>query len=573
LTEEITIGDVGVRIIIDEGVKYYPISYLSREVLLRRDNDILNNKIQRDIYKDYIKYFNVYYNDKIPYKTKYISEDGLKLVLSNSKASRLNSERRKALNVLLSYLDLPNVSEKEILINDISKEEMLLHNEYYRDIINEFISVNEGVKYQLCIKCCKYYPLHTDFFHFQNDKKTYEKICHDCKDDDKRNIINNNLYFVKYLYKIHREEGYLWYKNRNIVKLYEIFKSDKEIREILKKEDYLEIIKYLYDNGVINKDNLTMTYLRNNCGLIYILRSDLTLHGIYSYLFGEDYYLFPWKYDKFRFNKDIKFDYKFVNDIFNNYVIENNIIINKIFDYNYRDILKKCCLPKIIDNDLLLYVVSAYDYKYPGYKFKIYSENYYKRIENRILDLKYLIEKEMKLQIEKIPLYITNTYLQRSCNKLYGVLRKYYDYNLFNWINECYPGKFIESDFNISVIRNEFDSQEEAMVHDLLKKEFSNVVYNSKSCNRGNDRTVNFDGIMPDWFVFTRNGVYVIEYFGLYVKNKNSKRIKDYVERTDKKIKEYKKFNGYKFIYLYPEDIRKNMIGFYEKVKIIKQDN
>ncbi len=467
-------------------------------------------------------------------------------------------------------MDLPKITEKEIIIYNLPENELNLHNDYIKNIINDFISTyNEKrkLRYQLCIKCNRYYPQHSNFFHLQNDRKTFEKTCHDCKcsKDHKRRILNDSVLATR-LYEYYGEEGHKWYREHDVVKIYECcIRTHKTIipEEIVNKEDYLVIIKHLYENKIITEDNLTYELLKTN--RLNGIKEMFKLYEIYSYLFGKDFYLYYWKYKHFRFG-DIEITYDILNKILINYINEYNIIIEDIYNYDYIKLFQECNIYNFISNNTLDFLVKYYDYKYPGYKFKLRGNNYYKEINNRIFDLKYLIEEDLKIPIEKIPLYLTNTSIARLENKsLYYVLKIYYNYYLFDWINECYPNKFIETDFNVSIIRNEFGSEEEHMIHDILTSKFKNVLYNK----RNTVMTVNFNGMIPDWFVFTQIGVWIVEYFGLYVENKNSKMVNDYVERTDNKIDKYDEFKNYKFVYLYPDDLKENMKGVKEKISVI----
>lgn len=138
-------------------------------------------------------------------------------------------------------------------------------------------------------------------------------------------------------------------------------------------------------------------------------------------------------------------------------------------------------MTKFLDN-ILDFVVKYYDYKYAGYKFKIASVNYYKDKNNRIFDMKWLIEQELKIEIHKIPLYITLFLLNRQYRCLYDLIyrKKYYD-NLFEWIDECYPNIFTINDFVINYYRDTFDSLEESQVNEQLKSKLDNLIYNQRN--------------------------------------------------------------------------------------------
>jgi hypothetical protein len=172
----------------------------------------------------------------------------------------------------------------------------------------------------------------------------------------------------------------------------------------------------------------------------------------------------------------------------------------------------------------------------------------------------------MKVSLEKVPLYITLTALRNNgANTMYNVCKKYYK-NLYEWINEIYPNVFDPRDFDIHYIRNDFDSIDEAEIHDILKESFKNVIYNP----RNTDRTIVIDGMIPDWFIFTDIRCYIIEYFGLAVKrDTDNKRISEYQERTKYKIEKYNNIKDYGHVYIYPDDLKDNFNGLREKLKMV----
>lgn len=211
-----------------------------------------------------------------------------------------------------------------------------------------------------------------------------------------------------------------------------------------------------------------------------------------------------------------------------------------------------------------------YENKYAAYKFKTSSVNYWKKRENRNKALKYLIEEDMCLEIEKIPLYLTITSM-RNIGKttMYTVLKNYYS-GLYEWVNEVYPDIFDPKDFDINYMRNEFDSIDEHTIDEILRDNFDNVLYNPKH----NEHTIKLLGKIPDWFVFTAAGVIIIEYFGLWAKKRGmyNSRTRDYIISSKDKMEKYKTLQGYEFLYIFPEDLDKNYEGLYKKIEKFKSN-
>ena len=184
--------------------------------------------------------------------------------------------------------------------------------------------------------------------------------------------------------------------------------------------------------------------------------------------------------------------------------------------------------------------------------------------------MKYFVEKDLKIPIEKIPLYVTKYALHEKSSALYRVITKDkklrpYD-TLFDWINDCYPNRFIEADFDINPYRSKFDSLEEAQVDEQLRLKFNNVIYNP----RDKEYKVEIMGMIPDWIIITEKGCYLTEYYGMYSEGdiSSSHRLQRYKIKTEDKLKKYKKLerNGYKHLAIFPEDIRNNFEGLHKKI-------
>ena len=309
-----------------------------------------------------------------------------------------------------------------------------------------------------------------------------------------------------------------------------------------------------------------------------MLKNKYKLNNINNFLIQEDVYNFlfpnklprqyPWLYPKYIPSES--FTINEAKNIFDNYVKENNIKIIDIYSFDYYKIEKNARIGKKYYSDILNFVMNYYDNKYPAYKFNIKSVNYWKEKEHRDRALKYLIENDMRLEIEKIPLYLTITSIRNiGTATMYNILKKYYD-SLFEWVDEIYPNVFDPKDFDINYMRDEFDSIEESIVNDILKDNFDNVLYNPKH----NEHTIKLFEKIPDWFIFTATGVIIVEYFGLWAKERGmyNSRTRDYIIRSKDKIEKYKTLRGYKFLYIFPEDLDNNYEGLYNKIENMKNN-
>jgi hypothetical protein len=571
LQVEIIINDVKIPIIKEEEVRYYPISYLGNKVLLKNLSPV---QLKQNGYGEYIKEIEVNYGECIGgvQNTYCISEDGLKVILKNSKIGRLLIEQRKAMNKVLEYLGMETIVEDERFIKRLEQNKILKYPEYIQDCINDILESEPNIIWQKCGKCGNYYPYHVNFFR-ENPHAGHEYLlytfCRDCKwtEGRSRDWIRRNSNELSTAYRTYGIDTYRLYKNNNVVGIYKDW-IEKQYSSYLpkiisNKQGYLEIIKYLYDIGNINKDNLTLKNIMKQFKFPS-LEHYVNVYEVYEYLFGDDPINYPWEYPNFHLQHIMEF--KQYKKIFDNYLEIKNIKIDDMYNFNYVNICKECGLYAYTNNCMLWFVMNYYNNKYPAYKFNIISRNYWKVKDNRIQALKYLIEEDMKIPIEKIPLYLTSENLRKQSSTMRNVLRNCYDNNLWNWVNEIYPGKFIEEDFNITVIRNVFDSAEEHVIHDILVEKFDNVIYNQ----RNTKNTIKILGMNPDWFVFTDNGIWVIEYFGIGIETKEyNSRVEFYKKKMEKKFEKYKKLNWLGKVFLFPNDLKDNFNGLEEKLKLI----
>jgi hypothetical protein len=443
-----------------------------------------------------------------------------------------------------------------------------LYSEYEYDCIKVLDDNSLIESWKLCSHCGRYFPNHKNFF--TADKRINDGLSSNC-----RVCANGNFTYnqgeLHNIYIRFKEQGFYAYKNHETLKIYELFinSNEEQIPKIIfNKWDYETILKELHINNKIDKQQLSYDYLINTFKLHKINKLFKSIEEIFTLLYGDYEIYHPWKCNSLKVTRRnfTRKDFNYCKIVFDNYLKENKIKIINPLEFNYSYYAKECRILKHT-NDVLEFAVKYNEYKYAGYKFKTKPTNYYKKEENRLFDMKYLIEQDMKIDINKIPLYITKMTLQRNARSLYHVLHKggYYA-NLFEWIDKIYPNKFIEADFVINPYRNEFDSIEEATIHDILVAKFKNVIYNQ----RNTDRTININGMIPDWFIFTDKGVYIVEYFGLFAnRDIENSRLNDYEEKMLDKLEKYSKLEGYTFVGLYPSDLKNNFETLHKKLEMI----
>lgn len=580
--ENIIINDVEIPVIRDGNKIYYPISFMGKKLLFK---NLSSNQLIKNGYGEYIKQFDIDFgkNTGSVQYTYCIDEDGFKKILKNSNINRLDIKQRKSMKKICKYFEV-NI-KIDLLENMLDEfDDWQEYDFWSKECICEYLKYYPNIKWQRCTNCNNYYPYDECFFAKENNPKNKAELktkCKCCDNGFKMKYYNNELYTNTY-YK----DGIEWYLyvKQNAVDIYSIYEyyknNDIQYPSILKNNISAgNIITKFYKDDILNNlDNCNLRYISKiskipveyislkiiDKNIIKSVNKKELIHKINVNNRLEEVNLK-------RVAKNLKeLSFEEAVEILNDYLINNNIKINNIYDYDYYKLVMKTKLRYFFDNnemDVLEFIVKYYNYEYAPYKFKTRGTKFWKKRDNVDFTLRYLIEKDMKLQIEKIPLYITRFSLQQKSRTLYNILyEKRFDNTLFEWINRLYPDKFIEEDFNISVTRNQFDSVEERQIHDLLKQKFKNVIYNNKS----NESSVNILGMMPDWFIFTDTNLYIIEYFGMIVNKKtNSKRLIDYKEKTDNKLEKYKKLSYGIMVYLYPDDLKNNFEGFYKKASKI----
>jgi len=107
------------------------------------------------------------------------------------------------------------------------------------------------------------------------------------------------------------------------------------------------------------------------------------------------------------------------------------------------------------------------------------------------------------------------------------------------------------------------DSVTEKSIHNILVSNMTNVVKPTMHDRHKFRNELFNETYVPDWIV---NGDIIIEYFGLYDNNANSDYIRRYTEKTSRKIAYYKSLRDYKFIALYPSDLRSDYKGLKKKL-------
>lgn len=546
-------GNYGLYQIKDGGEIYYPTAYTMNKYLLK-------NKLQfhtQDIYKPYIKTFDIDFvecNGGLQTCTC-MSIRGWVEYTKRVKFGKMNKEQKERHNefcdiIKSQYKYIPPIEDN-------------LYDDFVKDCIKDYIAENSTYENIKCVKCGRILPKARNFFPL--DARNKDGSMHTCRMCTNNYLIHKDRQATN-IYRLFGEGGYKLYKenlidfyikyvhsNTSGFKLKINYRDDSEHLNI-----FLKIIKYYYDIGNITCEQFSIKHLRNilNIKMNYILHNKI----ITEFCSENDCKLRPWKYKNYELGE---ITYEHANSILNQYILDSNIIIDNILEYKeYSKLLRGARLTQF-ENNILFFLVQYYNYEYAGYKFYTPSVNYYKDAKMRMFDLKWFIEKDLKIPIPKIPLYVTRYSLAQKASPLYHIINKYYS-SLFEWVNECYPDEFNINDFEINPYRSEFDSLEEAQVDDILRQNILNIIHNE----RNSKNTIKVKGMIPDWIAFTDNNCYLIEYFGLHSDGKidSSHRLQRYKQKESIKINKYQNMKGYKHLFIYPSDLKNNFKGLKNKI-------
>lgn len=568
--EIIEIAGKKIPILREKGSTYYPVRHMFKK-LLDREHFKASSKYDKYFCIKEIEYGCVSECDATNIQsTNCCSEEGLKEIVKNMNKGTLKTDKAiKNYQAIRDYLKLDNIKIKDThnINYDNFKDIISDYDIFMKDCITSYIEENRECKWRICKKCGKIMPLHSNFYTYNTRDNKYNSSCRDCQDSENVKILHGDA-IVNKVYKNFGEKEYYIYRNNPTIYAFKKIMDKDNIslpRHLINKKSYLEICKFLVDENIIRIKELTAKNLKDKFGMLGISsKKVVSIEEIYSYTLGDDYWKKPWLLPK---RSKINRSMDECCEIFSTYLSDFDMSIDNVLDFNYGEIIKKACIRHVEKNGLD-FIVKYNNYKYAGYMFKTRGNNYYKDKKNRIFDMKFLIEKDLKLPIEKTPLYITRNFLKNHASPLYYILNKgiYYK-NLFQWIEDCYPNRFIEADFNIGVIRNKFDSIEESKIHEILKSSFRNTIYNQ----RNTEHEIRIKNLEPDWFILLDNKCILVEYFGLYSDNPNNSRTKMYAKKMKTKLERYEDITNYEKLFIYPYDLKDDNKGLLEKIETIKR--
>lgn len=350
-------------------------------------------------------------------------------------------------------------------------------------------------------------------------------------------------------------------------------------------ENKVRAIKWLVEQLIDDKIINSLAELPKKSGLMKIINK-YRLGGLLNHRFSGNIYemfnfAYPGKWNPWDMAMTSK-NFYLVKE--NRIIAVRDVLINKLNFKSKEDFLnisKKHFESNGLDGLLVTYFNSSPiqcikecfpEYEFNDWEFQNVQLGYWKNPDTRNKALKTLVEDVLNIKHDQIPLLLSRKFLSIFYPKFHDALGVYYNYNLFQWINDVYPSKFKLEDFYqlVTIDGIRVDSREELIIHNYM---IDNIT-NKKIEHTGNKRLAKYkfhnksenEKYVPDWIL---NKNIIIEYFGWYNADNTNEIFINYTDKANRKIKYFSSLSNYKFIALFPEDLKNNLQGVREKLNNI----
>jgi hypothetical protein len=339
----------------------------------------------------------------------------------------------------------------------------------------------------------------------------------------------------------------------------------------------------LYISGIVSDDK---DFLKLNFKNIM---EEYNLYSIYLKFFNSSNYniinyLFPFKYKEWQLKTVPKNFYK--SDENKKEIME--WLVSKLIED------RKICsiedIPKIVSQNLFkeyglfsflancfnLSPYQSFNFLYPHkwmpWEFQQVPSGYWNEGNNVRIAIDWFINKVIDDKLVSSVKDIAKLPVNKLLNeyRLGTLTVKFNDIGfLFSF---AYSNTFNHQDFINKVYSEDgerFDSRDEVLIHQFLKKEFKNVKYfynNVLEKNKWFNIKTN-ENYVPDWII---NNNIIVEYFGWYNEKSENETFKGYREKTKRKIDYFSELPSYKFVAVYPSDLKNDLEGLKSKLSTIK---
>jgi hypothetical protein len=257
----------------------------------------------------------------------------------------------------------------------------------------------------------------------------------------------------------------------------------------------------------------------------------------------------------------------FISKLLEDGVVKN---IDEIPHISTRELYIKYKLDSMLANRFHYSPFQALDFMYPNrwnqWEFYHVTNNYWDDPNNVRIALIWFVD-QMKKDNIITNLEDLNNININKCLIKYKLATLNLKYDIPFMLTMIYGNKINYHNYKnrISDIDDtKLDSIEEKQIHDLIIKNIKNVNKPKKSNDYKFVNKKHNEGYIPDWII---NENLIVEYFGLYVDKPVNDYQEGYKNKTIRKIEYYNTLENYKFIPLFPKDLKNNYIGIINKFK------
>lgn len=450
-------------------------------------------------------------------------------------------------------------SERRVTIIILETDEQIL--------VDQLKQLEPNITYKECKVCKKKLPVH--FIFFMKEKRIHDGFENSCR------VCRNGKYKNIDYAKMERPNSH-----KDIISAYEYYlKTNCKPTRTFIKDHYKEIIKYLIEVKYNMTDEqitrLNRDWIQEH--KLYGL-SILSFQGSIYKIIDEVYpnRFKPWDFvtvgnywhDEQNVKKTLLW---FVDQL----IIDNVIsCIDEIPEKVNGTTFKEYGIGGLL-NTKFGHAFNAFEYLYPNrffeWEYNPIPTGFMTEKENRIKAMKQLIEQRLRMTIEEIPLILSFEYFRhiKRYSKFTHVINDYYNFDLYSYIDKCYPNTFKREDLPYQNHYETLDgimvrSEPERMLHHIFRRNGLDIEYEPytyRFYNKSENETYR-----PDWAIKYNGKIILVEYYGMLNMNDIDFGYKDKHKRKEQYYKELCAENEqYIYIGIVPEDIRKSRYGLIRK--------
>lgn len=441
----------------------------------------------------------------------------------------------------------------------------------HKELIEKFLELYPDSKMKKCKNCKTSFPLSSHFY--SKEKRIhdgFENTCKVCKGKTFIQIKNKNINF-----QLNTES------NDKIIIDYENYVlSNVRPSQQFMNDNFVKIITYLIEEK----------YKMTDEQIVLITREWIKDHKLYAvsiHKFNGSTidmidYVYPHRFKPWQF---ITSGCGYWEDDDNirgalNWMVNKMLedgTINSVSEIPYKvdgSVFAKYQLKGLLDIRFKGHAYYAMNYLYPEsfyiWEYNVITDNYWESKENRCAALRQLVENRIKLNVKDIPRLLSYTYfVLTKYQKFKTVLDMYYNYDIYEYVNDCYPNVFKRRDFPsknhyVTLDNTYVRSEPERMINHLFMN--SNVSFQYEPIEHRFIDDEYEKQYRPDWVMKHDDRSIIVEYYGMLdMKNLDY----GYDEKYLKKHAYYNQLcandDRYMYIELITADIKNGLKGVKDK--------